>query len=119
VSFVNVVQYAPLQTSNKAITVKLSRSELPNCCAPVGYRYKDQGLILPTKKSRRFFCILAKFSVFCKFQQNFQVCLIKNLQKKNLEILPAGSTKKLHRKFFSVHEIFVCKKFSLVLLWVE
>jgi hypothetical protein len=38
------------------------------------YSYSsDQGLMLPTQKDRKFFCILSKFSVFCKFQQNFKI----------------------------------------------
>jgi hypothetical protein len=36
----------------------------------------DQGLILPTKKDRNFFCILSKFSVFCKFQQKFKAVFL-------------------------------------------
>jgi hypothetical protein len=66
-----------------------------------GCLFATSGLILPTKKDRKIFCILSKFSVFCKILQKFKVVFLwKIYRKKNTEFLPATSTKKSVQNFY-------------------
>ena len=43
---------------------------------------RNQGLILPTKNDRKIFCILSKFSVFCKLQQKFEAVFLWEIYRK-------------------------------------
>jgi hypothetical protein len=59
----------------------------------------------PTNKQiyRTFFSILAKFTVFCKFQQMFQITFHLKIYRKKSETLPASSIKKYVQKILSFY----------------
>jgi hypothetical protein len=82
--------------------------------------FRDHSLILPTKKDRKIFCILSKFSVFCKFQHNFQIGLLWKIQRKKLlKSCQLAAPKILCRKFFCfTGKICLYKIFYLFLLMV-
>jgi hypothetical protein len=61
------------------------------------------GLILPTKKDRKIFFILSKFSVFCKIPQKFKAVFLWKIYRKKLQnSCQLAVPKNLCRFFFCV-----------------